>query len=44
MNGQRTSEIAGAKRSRLVAKAQGVPPSFLTFSSRRVMDKHDGPE
>lgn len=42
MNGQRTNEIAQAKRSRLVAKAQGVPPSLLTFSSRRVMESQIG--
>jgi hypothetical protein len=42
MNGQRTTEIAGAKRGRLVARAQGVPPSLLTFSSRRVMESQIG--
>ena len=42
MNGQRTNEIARAKRGRLVAKAQGVPASLLTFSSRRVMESQIG--
>lgn len=42
MNTQRTSEISQAKRGRLVARAQGVPPSVLTFSSRRVMENQIG--
>lgn len=42
MNGQRTGEIAGVKRGRLVARSQGVPPSVLTFSSRRVMENQIG--
>lgn len=42
MNGQRTSEIGQAKRGRLVARAQGVPPSVMTFSSRRVMESQIG--
>lgn len=42
MNGQRTSEIAQAKRGRLVARSQGVPPSVMTFSSRRVMENQIG--
>lgn len=42
MNGQRTKEVSGAKRGRLVARAQGVPPSVMTFSSRRVMESQIG--
>lgn len=42
MFGQRHDEIGRARRGRLVAKAQGVPPSLLTFSSRRVMENQIG--
>lgn len=42
MNGQRTSEISRAKRARLVARAQGVPPSLNTFSSRRIIESQVG--
>lgn len=42
MDTPRTREISRARRSRLVAKAQGVPPSPLTFASRRVIENQVG--